>query len=196
DDGETPDWIAEFQSQSSCILRTGRLVQTEKRTKQEGVDVRLAIEALQQAHRGNIVSCWIFSGDGDLIPLVDALVDTGVFVTVATFRNPGKGTVVPLLRDKADNFEWLNSLSIWNLALDREHGPIHITNDEVARANGNSDIEPVRVGTQEIKKHLINKKIVIQFKHVSGSIQTMGFNNETGLDLWLRLVAPKIIFQG
>ena len=55
-----------------------------------------------------MTSCSLYTGDGDFLPLVNALVDNGTFVTVASSNNPEKGEVTPELRNRADAYNRLD----------------------------------------------------------------------------------------
>lgn len=113
DDSVAP-WIDEIQTLDGFVVRTGQIKRKGTIVKQQGVDVKLAIDAIQHAHKGNMKSCVIYSGDGDFIPLVDALVEAGIFVTVASFANPDKGDVAPTLRAKADAYVHLAGHELFN----------------------------------------------------------------------------------
>ncbi|WP_435659853.1 NYN domain-containing protein [Leisingera caerulea] len=99
-----PGWISSLRSQSGFLFRETLLKTVNGKRKQEGVDVRLAVEAMQFAFRGKMSHAIIFSGDGDLLPLVNALVDEGVITAVVSFGSPEMSEVASRLRDKADGF--------------------------------------------------------------------------------------------
>ncbi|QTN36804.1 NYN domain-containing protein [Cognatishimia activa] len=112
DDEELPDWVVDLQRSSGFILRLSKTTQKGKQTKQQGVDVHLAIEAIQHSYRGTMTKCGLFSGDGDFLPLIDALTNNGTIVQVHSFGNPEKGTVAPELRNRADNYIRLDRAAI------------------------------------------------------------------------------------
>jgi uncharacterized LabA/DUF88 family protein len=99
-----PEWIARFQSLPNFIFRGATLKTSGSTRKQEGVDVRLALEAYQYAVKRLMEECIISSCDGDLLPLVDALISEGISTTVCCFNNPEKGDVSSRLRDSSDNY--------------------------------------------------------------------------------------------
>ncbi len=103
-DSDAPNWLVELRSQPQMILRSTLLKKTKNGSKQEGVDVMLAVEAMQNAAKKSMDACVIFSGDGDLLPLIDALVAEGIFVVVVSFDNPEKSGVASRLRDAADDY--------------------------------------------------------------------------------------------
>lgn len=98
-----PDWISDVKASSNFIFRQTRLTKKNNRKKQEGVDVLLAIEAMQHAFKRTMECCVIFSDDGDLMPLVDALVGEGIQTHVVGFGNPEKSEVASRLRDGSDH---------------------------------------------------------------------------------------------
>lgn len=59
--------------------------------KEKGVDVALAIDALQAGLDGKIDVAVLVTGDGDLVPVVRALMKQGVQVLIAYFDYEGEG---------------------------------------------------------------------------------------------------------
>jgi uncharacterized LabA/DUF88 family protein len=62
-------------------VRLGRLVGGAK-PRQKGVDIRIAVDTMTHAIRGNMDRAVLVAGDGDFKPLVESLVELGVFVEV------------------------------------------------------------------------------------------------------------------
>ena len=60
--------------------------------KEKGVDVALAIDALQAGLDGKVDVAVLVTGDGDLVPVVRALMKQGVQVMIAHFDYQGEGT--------------------------------------------------------------------------------------------------------
>lgn len=112
DEEDLPSWVVNLQRSSGFILRLSKTTQKGRQTKQQGVDVQLAIEAIQHSHRGTMTKCGLFSGDGDFLPLIDALTNNGTIVSVHSFSNPEKGSVTPELRNRADTYKRLDRPSI------------------------------------------------------------------------------------
>lgn len=83
----------------------------------------LALDAVTAAFKKTMGSCCIFSGDGDLLPLISALVNEGVFTTVISFDDPNKGDVASRLQDAADNYIHLDAETL-SFAVADEHQPI------------------------------------------------------------------------
>ena len=97
------DTIEELRSLPRMILRSTSLRHSPSgRRKQEGVDVKLAVDALQHSYRKSMSECMLFSGDGDFLPLLEAVVETGIVTTVVSFSDPNKGVVTPALRNASD----------------------------------------------------------------------------------------------
>jgi hypothetical protein len=76
--------------------------------------VALAVEAMQNANKKTMAKAVIFSGDGDLIPLVDAIVREGISCTVVSFGNPEKSEVAKRLQDAADEYYHVGNTIIGN----------------------------------------------------------------------------------
>ena len=117
---EAEPWLQEIRSTENFIFREAVLKDVGTRVKQEGVDVQLAVEAMQCAFKKTMRSCVIFSDDGDLLPLVNALVAEGIHTIVASHNNPAKSDVASRLRDSSDQFIHIGSKILWH-ALKPEH---------------------------------------------------------------------------
>jgi len=90
-------------------VKFGELVEKPRGRKQEGVDVKLAIEATKLAYSQVIKSCTLYGADGDFIPLLEAISDAGVLINVISFSDPEQGRVAPRLRAAADVYTRMNS---------------------------------------------------------------------------------------
>ncbi len=106
---DPPDYISRIRARPRTVFRETPLVEVQGRRKQEGVDVYLAVEAMQCASKKTMNSCAIFTSDGDLLPLIHALVSEGVTTHVVSFNNPDKSSVAKRVRDAADNSYFLSS---------------------------------------------------------------------------------------
>ncbi|MBD2039090.1 NYN domain-containing protein [Microcoleus sp. FACHB-672] len=65
-------------------VRLGSLSSSGKRKRQKEVDVLLTVDMMKHAHRGNMARAILLSGDRDFKPLVNALVEMGSYVGVAS----------------------------------------------------------------------------------------------------------------
>lgn len=74
------DRFAQIQSLDRVHVALGRIVGRDRR--QKGVDVRLAVDMMTAAFRGNISRATLFAGDSDFEPLIRALVSEGIHVTL------------------------------------------------------------------------------------------------------------------
>jgi len=101
---QAPDWIKQIQSRSRFVFRSSLLTTKGGQRKQEGVDVKLAIEAIRCANKKIMDTALIFSDDGDLLPLVNSLVDEGITTAVVSFGNPERSDVAARLRDACDEY--------------------------------------------------------------------------------------------
>lgn len=112
DKSDPQEWLQQLRATSRCIFRAGRLTIKPKGRKQQGFDVLLAVDALKATLTGTIGHCIIFSGDGDLIPLVNAVVEAGKPVTIVSFSDPSLGLVAPQMRDACDSYIHVGSTII------------------------------------------------------------------------------------
>lgn len=72
--------FAEIQALDRVHVALGNIVGQDRR--QKGVDVRLAVDMMTHAFRGNITKATLFAGDADFVPLLKALVAEGLHVTL------------------------------------------------------------------------------------------------------------------
>jgi len=92
--------LERIQQVSGAHVRSGWLTGRGKKRRQKGVDVQISVDMMHHAARGNMDHAILFSGDGDFVPLVEALVDMGVTVEVAADHR----TAAVELRRAADAF--------------------------------------------------------------------------------------------
>ncbi len=69
-----------YQALDRVHVALGKIV--GKHRRQKGVDVRLAVDMMTHAFRGKIDRATLFAGDADFVPLVQALVNEGLHVTL------------------------------------------------------------------------------------------------------------------
>ena len=74
------DRFARIQALDRVHVSLGKIVGTGRR--QKGVDVKLAVDMMTQAFRGNTSRVTLLAGDADFEPLVRALVGEGMDVTL------------------------------------------------------------------------------------------------------------------
>ncbi|MER8394121.1 NYN domain-containing protein [Mesorhizobium sp. M1340] len=74
------DRLAKIQALDRVHLALGQIVGADKR--QKGVDVRLAVDMMTHAFRGNILKATLFAADSDFVPLIKSLVSEGLHVTL------------------------------------------------------------------------------------------------------------------
>lgn len=66
--------------EGSLKTRSGR--KSEGRQEQKQVDVMLSVEMLAHAMRGNFSKATLLAGDLDFLPVVEALVQNGIYITI------------------------------------------------------------------------------------------------------------------
>lgn len=74
------DRFSQIQALDRVHIALGQIVGKDRR--QKGVDVRLAVDMMTHAFRGNITRATLFAGDADFVPLIKALVAEGLQVTL------------------------------------------------------------------------------------------------------------------
>lgn len=72
--------FATIQALDRVHVALGNIVGSNRR--QKGVDVRLAVDMMTHAFRGKIARVTLFAGDADFVPLLRALVNEGLHVTL------------------------------------------------------------------------------------------------------------------
>lgn len=182
-----PEWLANLRSSSGFVFREALLKTTGTRRKQEGVDVLLAVDAMQNAFRRNMTYCDIFSGDGDLLPLVNALVDQGIFTTVVSFDDPEVGDVPKRLRDAADDYIHVGPVILVDCMVNEYHWRSAGSGNNLNNENSENFSKIEMHG-----KRFTVLKINDQFELISnlrsdGSCSRRAFENMRGLKLWLTL---------
>ncbi|WP_108860260.1 NYN domain-containing protein [Ruegeria sp. Alg231-54] len=127
---ELPEWLKEIRAQEGFVLKLGVLTQKGRSKKQEGVDVKLAIDATKLAFTSTMKTCTLYGADGDFIPLVEALSDAGCIVNVVSFNDPSQGRVAPRLQAEADSYKridgpWLYKTGGFRFAVSESGNLIH-----------------------------------------------------------------------
>lgn len=78
--------------------------------EQKMVDVMIAVDMMRHTHKGNMARCTLLTSDLDFKPLLDALVQEGMHVTLWHGNNANRA-----LKRAADNRQPLNSMSLRNI---------------------------------------------------------------------------------
>jgi uncharacterized LabA/DUF88 family protein len=87
------------------------VVKGEKLRRQKKIDVSIAVDMLSHAYRRNMDQATLLAGDLDFKPLIDALVQAGMFVSVWYEESSASRELVYA----ADNRIQLNIQSVYNL---------------------------------------------------------------------------------
>jgi len=186
--------IQSLRSERGFIFKSAKLTINGSRRKQQGVDVLMAIDALKHAHSKNMASCNIFSGDGDFLPLIEALVDNGVMVSTISFGDPVHSEVASSLRDASDMFYQIGS-RILLYAMETEFS---------FSSSGSCDKETLLRGATEIETCfpelegrvlkqtdericLIDERTPLNNLSKSDTVRYMSFRSQVGLEEWYRI---------
>lgn len=87
-----------------CMLYPRVHKKAAKSNKTSTVDIQLAVDMLTQAHQSETDALYLFSGDADFIPLVDAVAARGKRVILAAFTSGLSAG----LKARADSFVTLD----------------------------------------------------------------------------------------
>jgi uncharacterized LabA/DUF88 family protein len=79
---ETEAFERRLSSQPGVHIYKGAIRGMGKRNRQKGVDVAIAVDMLTHSYRKNIQRATLLAGDLDFLPLVEALVLDGLYVTL------------------------------------------------------------------------------------------------------------------
>lgn len=71
-----------IQALQGFHVRRGSLSGVGKKIRQKKVDVLLAVEMLDHSFRKNMTAAFLLAGDGDFVPLVEAVIRLGTWVQV------------------------------------------------------------------------------------------------------------------
>src|SRR5712691_1228238 len=98
-------WLERHDREAEVQVRRGTVAGGHARSKrQKGVDVQLAVDALQQAQRGTFDVALLLSGDGDFVPVIEAVRESGHLACVCGFES----TMASELRRVADRVNFLS----------------------------------------------------------------------------------------
>jgi uncharacterized LabA/DUF88 family protein len=80
-------YLTKVQRLPDTQVVTGRVKTSRRGREQKGVDVRLAVDALEAAWSGVVDAVMIASGDADFEPLADAIRRAGPHVGILAFKS-------------------------------------------------------------------------------------------------------------
>ncbi len=80
--GKQEDWFNTISAVQGAHVRRGMLRGVGKKLRQKEVDVLLAVDMMNHAVRQNMTHAVLLSGDSDFKPLVESLVQMGLFVRI------------------------------------------------------------------------------------------------------------------
>lgn len=180
-------WIKDLQSRSNFVFRRSYLKTSGSQPKQEGVDVMLAVEAMQNAFKKNMSRCIIFSDDGDLLPLVDALVSEGIETICIGFNDPEKGDVSGRMRDAADIYYRIDGKAVFN-CISTDHkwsmqGPVDIG----GLSTYSTSIKIEREDKVFFARKKENGSVLVPLSRRGQNVDVMIFRSELGAEMYLTL---------
>lgn len=181
---EPPEWISELRRQSRFIFRGSNLKVSGSRNKQEGVDVKIAVDAMQNAARRNMTRCCIYSDDGDLLPLVEALVGEGIETMCIGFNDPEKGDVASRIRDACDLYLKFDGESVFR-SIEIKHMKRGGGSMDFASFQAKGVWEELKAGRNTFfAKVLENEEVVVPLHRDKCNVHFKSFRTKLGAELY------------
>ncbi|WP_299373268.1 NYN domain-containing protein [uncultured Tateyamaria sp.] len=184
DERSKPKDVVDLERTDGFIVKLGKLTKKGKKIKQQGVDVQLAIDATKLAYSGVMKSATLYAGDGDFLPLVQAVADSGTQISVASFANPEKGEVAPSLRASADRYVWMNKLWIYE-ALKRERSTVRMNPDVSHRWQATKHEQNFSTTKNEFEIFRLNNEFAVKLDN--SPLPCFTSHKLDDLKLWLQL---------
>jgi uncharacterized LabA/DUF88 family protein len=149
---------------------------TGTRARQKQVDIMIAVHMLSHTIRGNMSKATLVAGDLDFKPLVDALIQEGMYVTLWCNRRSTSRE----LAYAADARRDLNLLDIWTKCK-KDFVELHpIPNRSIGTAmEADAGFEIVREGTTSTSGH------AVLWRHRSGK-HTVGYTDSNSEKRYVR----------
>ncbi len=182
-----PRWLSGLESEAGFLLKMGELVDKPKGSKQEGVDVKLAIDATRLAYSSIMKTCTLYGADGDFLPLVDAVSEAGTLVNIASFNDPAQGRVAPKLRATADRYFRMNALWLYE-ALSPKNSTVKDCVSLHHSWNDSDEVQFLEYSGQEFEVRKCDSTYLVPVEN-GPHIQWFGSHILEDLIIWLK-VAP------
>jgi uncharacterized LabA/DUF88 family protein len=182
----TPKWLLDLEKSDGFIIKLGELVEKPNGRKQEGVDVKLAIDATRLAYSNVMKSCTLYGADGDFLPLVEAVSESGSVVDIVSFSDPSQGRVAPKLRAGADKYIRMNPAWVYE-TLKPERKTVHQNRPLHHDWNDAEDVSFLKVREEEFEIRKIEETYAVR---VGGNSPSNIFASHIleDLHLWLMLI--------
>jgi uncharacterized LabA/DUF88 family protein len=153
----------QIQAIEGTHVRLGSMTGTAKNRRQKKVDILLAVDMLNHAERGNMKTAVLLTGDQDFVPVVQSLVNMGIYVRIMGDR---KHTSRELIR-AADAYFPIGIANhvAWSTRLLKERFPVPVTGSKLERINL-GDVQIVKKGTKKgtpVTMYFSNGKHVVVF---------------------------------
>jgi uncharacterized LabA/DUF88 family protein len=141
------DLFNEISEISNCHVRLGSLTGTAKNRRQKEVDILLAVDMMNHAVRQNAQKVLLLAGDRDFKPVVESLVNMGVFVEVLGDK---RNTSMELAR-AADVYHRIRLKSYYDWATD-EFQRNHKISIESTKESSFPQHKPIETGAYKNKE--------------------------------------------
>lgn len=100
-------------------LFIGATVGPPGKERQKQVDVKIAVDMLMHAHRGNMSHCTLLAGDQDFKPVIDALVQEGINTKV-WYKNGSTSRELIYAADAKEEFSYQSIYNLLPLSLRKD----------------------------------------------------------------------------
>jgi uncharacterized LabA/DUF88 family protein len=110
DQQKLQEYLSKVEALTYVSVATGHVRPGKRNRQQKGVDVQIAVDALEAASSGRAEAIILVAGDADFAPLAEAVRRTGAFILVFGFKNSlsvelrRSADVVGLLPDIRGNY--------------------------------------------------------------------------------------------
>ncbi len=135
---------------------------TQNRSRQKQIDVKLAVDMLAHSYRRNMSKATLLAGDLDFKPVVDAIVQDGMYVTL--WYDKASASLDLIYASDAQNE--INAWTIYNLTTDefkKQHAmpkPVHKQRDE--KRSASPVAQEISKKGQKLKLFQMNGEFILE----------------------------------
>lgn len=174
-------------------LRLGSMTGTMKKRRQKQVDILLAVDAMSHAARGNMAQFILLSGDQDFKPLVESLVQMGLFVHVLGDR---RHTSRALTRE-ADHHHLLTLTDYMDYSdpILRETYPIGGKSKSTSGFGAEPLIRSGTIAGREAKMHYDGHRYAVSIRYPDGFMNVTFTGTEERCSLFCELEFGEVIWK-
>ena len=193
-DEEKQELLDRLREIPNFHVLTGRIKGKGAKKRQKQVDILISVNMLMHTIRSNMDSCTLLAGDEDFKPLIDALIQEGMNVTIWA----EKQSASDLLLYSADRKQYFTALDLWKnctkvfqekYPLPKSQGLSLMQSHQIKYkhlAEGN-------IGSRKIYKIAGDNGITIALQSENSQAFTMlNFMNENNFNQYLKVINAEI----